>query len=385
MLDQIAAAFDRQDYRTAAKLLKEFLHESPQNPFGQFYRGRLYEVSGKLEAAEEIYRQLLRDVVNPKIVSQARQGVQRLEALAQTRQQSTIAKATADPKNAELGMLILEAISSDIRTTSAQNFARIMKLDAYTARLQLPHRGWRLYRTGAIGELQLYGQQLREAEIPAFWAPLTAIQSLQVFQVQHFQRYQPDALRSSSPFRVIAICQNEHDQLGSLRFDWAEVTQRVEGRLPIFENVIDTDARQRTQRQRKEQTQDYAHICDLHLSKRRCILRLCDFNYQFHQGIAFSAPDAAAIEQTTNRMQWNHLLAFLNYQLPQQPVWSDFTPFSETAIEFPNLINRLNPHIRLFGQDTSPLNPAFHLYSGLAFSKDIQTLIPEMEAQTESD
>lgn len=362
MLDQIAAAFDRQDHRTAAKLLKEFLRESPQNPFGQFYRGRLYEVSGKLEAAEEIYRRLLRDVVNPKIATQARQGIQRLETLAQTRQQTAIAQATADPQNAELGMLVLEAISSDIRTTSAQNFARIMKLDAYTARLQIPHRGWRLYRTGAIGELRHYGQQLREAEIPAFWAPLTALQSLQVFQVQYFQSYQPNA---------IAVCQNEHDQLGSLSFDWAEVTQRVEGRLPIFEQVVDTDARQRTQRQRKEQTQDYAHICDLHLPKRRCILRLCDLNYQFHQGIAFSTPDDSVIGQPTNRIHWNNLLAFLNYQLPKQPVWSEFMPFAETAIEFPNLLKRLKSHIHLFGQGASPWNPAFHLYSGLAFSKDL--------------
>ncbi len=361
MLNQIASAFDRQDYRTAATLLKEFLQQSPHNPFGQFYRGRLYEVSGKLEAAEEIYRRLLRDVANPKVAAQARQGIQRLEALAQTRQQTAIAEATADPQNAELGMLVLEAISSDIRTTSAQNFARIMKLDAYTARLQLPHRGWRLYRTGAIGELQLYGQQLRDAEVPAFWAPLTAIQSLQVFQVQYFQCYQPNA---------IAICQNEHDQLGSLSFDWAEVTQRIEGRLPIFEHVVDTDARQRTQRQRKEQTQDYAHICDLHLPKRHCILRICDLRYQFHQGIAFSTLDAAA-EQTTNRIQWNHLLAFLNYQLPGRPIRSEFTPFAETAIEFPNLLKRLKSHIHLLGQDTSPWNPAFHLYSGLAFSKNL--------------
>ena len=361
MLDQIAAAFDRQDYRTAAKLLKEFLHKSPQNPFGQIYRGRLYEVSGKSEAAEAIYRQLLRDVVNPKIATQARQGIQRLEALTQTRQQAAIAAATADPRNAELGMLVLEAISSDIRTTSAQNFARIMQLDAYTARLQIPHRGWRLYRTGAIGELQLYGQQLRAAEIPVFWTPLNALQTLQVFQVQYFQEYQPNA---------IAVCQNEQDQLGSLSFDWAEVTQRVEGRLPIFEQVVDTDARQRTQRQRKEQTQDYAHICDLHLPKRRCILRICDLNYQFHKGIAFSTADASAIGQTTNRIHWNNLLAFLNYQLPDQPVWSEFTPFAETAIEFPNLLKRLKSHVHLFGQDASPWNPAFHLYSGLAFSKD---------------
>lgn len=360
MLDQIAAAFDRQDYRTAAKLLKEFLQQSPQNPFGQLYRGRLYEVSGKLEAAEAIYRQLLRDVVNSKIATQARQGIQRLETLTQTRQKAAIAAATADPKNLEMGMLVLEAIHSDVRTTSAQNFARIMQLDAYTARLQIPHRGWRLYRTGAIGELQLYGQQLRDAEIPAFWSPLKTLQTLQVFRVQYFREYQPTA---------IAVCQNEHDQLGSLSFEWAEVKQRVEGRLPIFEKVVDTDPRQGTQRQRKEQTQDYAHVCDLHLPKRRCILRICDLTYQFYQGMAFSDP-TAAIEQTTSRIHWNNLLAFLNYQLPEQPIWSEFTPFAETAIEFPNLLKRLKSHIHLLGQDSSPWNPAFHLYSGLAFLRD---------------
>lgn len=360
MLDQIAAAFDRQDYRTAAKLLKEFLQQSPQNPFGQLYRGRLYEVSGKLEAAEAIYRQLLRDVVNSKVSTQARQGLKRLETLTQTRHKAAIATATADPKNLEMGMLVLEAISSDIRTTSAQNFARIMQLDAYTARLQIPHRGWRLYRTGAIGELQLYGQQLRDAEIPAFWSPLKTLQALQVFRVQYFREYQPTA---------IAVCQNEQDQLGSLSFEWAEVKQRVEGRLPIFEKVVDTDPRQGTQRQRKEQTQDYAHVCDLHLPKRQCILRICDLNYQFNQGMAFSDP-TAAIEQTTSRIHWNNLLAFLNYQLPEQPIWSEFTPFAETAIEFPNLLKRLQSHIHLLGQDSSPWNPAFHLYSGLAFLRD---------------
>jgi predicted Zn-dependent protease len=74
MIDQVAAAFERQDYRTAAQLLQQLSQDSPQNPWVQFYLGRLDEVSGKLETAEEIYRQLLRNVSNTKIVAQARQG-----------------------------------------------------------------------------------------------------------------------------------------------------------------------------------------------------------------------------------------------------------------------------------------------------------------------
>lgn len=361
LIDQIAAAFDRQDYRTAAKLLKKFLQESPQNPWGQFYKARLYEVTGKRETADEIYRQLLRDVSNSKLATQARQGIQRLEQIAQAEHKKAIDQATADPQNAEPGVLVLESMPSDVKPSAAQNLARILKLDAYTARMQIPHRGWRLYRVGAIDTLQHWGQQLRNAEIPTFWASVDSLQKLPVFQVHYIQEYQPQA---------IVVCQNQQGQLGSLKFDWSEVCQRVEGLLPIFEQVVDTDLRKgTTERQRKQTTQDYAHLCDLHLSKQRCILRLCDLSYQFHQGIAFSAPprDSVAIDQATNRIHWNNLIAFLKYQLPQQPVWSEFQAFGETAIDYTLLLRRLNSQVHLFGQDSSLWNPAFHLYSGLAF------------------
>ncbi|PZV15213.1 MAG: hypothetical protein DCF22_07540 [Leptolyngbya sp.] len=40
MLDQVAAALERQDYQTAAQLLKELLKRSPQDPWVQLYVGR---------------------------------------------------------------------------------------------------------------------------------------------------------------------------------------------------------------------------------------------------------------------------------------------------------------------------------------------------------
>lgn len=363
LLDQIAAALDRQDYRTATRLLKDFLQESPQNIWGQFYKARIYEVSGKQQAASEIYRRLLQDATNPKLAAQARQGLQRLNDREQADRKSAIALATSDPENAEPGILVIESIRSDQKPAAAQSLAQIMKLDAYTARLQIPSRGWRLYRVGAIGELQFYGQQLRNARIPAFWASLNAVETLPVFQVHYIQSYEPNA---------VVVCENEQGQPGSLSFNWSEVRQRVEGMLPIFERVVDTDRKGVTERQRKQKTQDYAHLTDLHLSKRRCILRLCDLNYQFHQGVAFSAPagDSIAIDQATNRIHWNNLLAFLKYQLPQQPVWSDFQAFGETAIDQPLLLKRLKPHVHLFGQDSSLWNPTFHLYSSLAFLRE---------------
>lgn len=360
LLDQIAAAFDRKDYKTAAKLLKAFLKESPQDPWGQVYCARLYEVSGKVNDAKAVYQQLLRTITSPKIVSLVRSSLQQLQAREQADRQKKIEQAKSDPGNAEPGVLILEAISSEERPQAAQAISRVFNLDAYTARLQIPNRGWRLYRVGAIGELELYGQQLRSFDVPVFWARESDLQNLPVYEVQYFLEYEPQA---------IVVCHSEQGQLGSMTFDWAEVSQRVEGMLPIFEQVVDTTMRQGIQRQRKEQTQDYVRICDLHLPKRRCILRICDWKYYFDQGLEFAATgeDTICLDQTINRLHWNSLIAFLEAQLPQKKAWLEFTIFAETAIDYPMFLKRILPKISSYGQDSRLWNSAFHLYSSLAF------------------
>ena len=177
-----------------------------------------------------------------------------------------------------MGVLVLEPVASEIKTIAAQKFAQIMQVDPYTARLQLPSRGWRLYRTGAIGELRFLGQSLRSAGIPCYWATLADIEKIRVFQVNYFQSASPQAT---------VVCQNKEGQIGSLTFNWSEVTQRVVGLLPVFEQVVDLDVRGKLQR--KTQTQDYVHFCDLHLPGRLCILRLNDNGYKFQQGIAIAA------------------------------------------------------------------------------------------------
>jgi Tetratricopeptide repeat len=356
MIDRVAAAFDRQDYREAARLLKQLFKESPQNPWVQFYVGRLHEVTNKLEASEKVYRQLLQDTLNPKVAAQARQGLQRLETIKKEKKQQAIASAKADPNSAELGVLILEPVDPEAKTQAAQNFARIINIDPYTARLLLQSRGWRLYRTGAIGELQYYGQQLQQAKIPCFWFSLADIQKINVFRVSYFQTALP---------KPTVVCYNEQDQLGSLTFDWSEISQRVDGLLPIFEEVVDLDYRKKLQR--KVQTQDYAQFCDLHLPARNVILRLYDSDYQFQQGIHI-VPEP---EKDTTRRNWNRLLEFLNHQLPRVKVWSDFTPFAETALDQVDLLGRIKSHMHLFRRHESHWDPAFQLYSGLVFLKHL--------------
>ncbi|MBW4514725.1 MAG: tetratricopeptide repeat protein [Timaviella obliquedivisa GSE-PSE-MK23-08B] len=355
MFESVEAALDRQDYKTAAQLLKPLRQQNPDHPFVQLYVGRLYEALGKLPAAAAAYRQILQSVTHPKVVNQARQGLQRLEAIAQAQQVKAISQATADPDHAKVGFLILEPIVGDARHLAAQSFARIMRIDAYTARLQLPSRGWRLYRTGAIGELEFYGQQLRKAGIPAFWTSLERLQGVRVLRVNYLQGVSPGAT---------VICQNEVDQTGSLAFDWSEVTHRVEGLLPIFEDVVDLDSRKKLMR--KEKTQDYAQVLDLHLPKRHCILRFCDRTYQFQQGVLFEQ-DTVVNHQGTTRIRWNLLAHFLGDRLASVPCRSDFTAFAETTQEHFAFLQAFPTHIHLFRKAPTYWDAAFHLYSGLIF------------------
>ncbi|MCL1466916.1 tetratricopeptide repeat protein [Argonema galeatum] len=352
MIDRVAAAFESKDYREAARLLKQLVKESPENPWVQFYVARLHEVTGKSEAAEKKYRQLLRSTTIAKIMAGSRQGLQRLEQNEKQRRKEAIVQAKIDPNNTQLGVLILEPIDSEAKTQAAKDFARIMNLDPYKARLLLPSRGWRLYRTGAIGELRLYAQELLSANIPNFCATLADIQKINVFRVSHFQ--------SLSPQPTI-VCYNDQNQMGSFGFKWSEVRQVIQARLPIFEEVVDHDFLKRLER--KVKTQDYSQFCDLHLPGRRSILRIYDSAYEFQQGIDFSAQ----AEMATNRRNWNRLIEFLNSQLPHAKLLSDFTQFAETALDRTELLDRLPSHIELLRRADSHWDPAFQLYSGLVF------------------
>lgn len=371
MINQVADAFKREDYRTAATLLKQLLKQEPKNPLVRLYVGRLQEATGKLEAAQNIYKQLLQGSTNPKIMSQARQGLGRIEAMEKEQRRQALEKAKADPNSGELGLFILEPINPELKQAAAQKLARIMQIDAYTARLQLPTRGWRLYRTGPMGDLQFYVSSLRDAEIPGFAVPLTKIQSLNVFRVNYFSDSDSD---SRTP-QCTAVCQNTEGQLGSLVFSWAEVAQRVEGLLPLFDEVVNWGANR--QLQRKTEILDYVPFCDLHLPARNSILRLCDRNYQFQQGVMLApSPSSAAVlpeslpNQTTNRKNWANLQAYLNRHLSQKPVWSDFNFFAQTALDYREMLGHVVSHIDLFRREETLWDPAFQLYSGLVFFKD---------------
>ncbi|MGB6294914.1 MAG: tetratricopeptide repeat protein [Rivularia sp. (in: cyanobacteria)] len=354
MIDKVASAFEKKDYRKAANLLKQLLKESPDNHEVQLYVGKLHEVSGKDEKAQKVYRQLLRDSSNNKIITQARQGLQRLEEIKEKQRKDAIAQTKSNPENQQASVLILEPIASELKKSAAQKLASIIGIDAYSARLSLPSRGWRLYRSGALGELKFYGEQLLNSGIPCFWKTLAEVNQIEVFQVHYFKDFATE---------VTAVCENQDKQLGSLEFKWSEVTAQVQGLLPIFEEVVDLNARGKLQR--KTQTQDYFHFCDLHLRDRNCILRLYDNGYKFNKGVALSPQTS----QNTIRINWNNLLNFLKTKLPQVKIHSDFIPFAETMLDQTEVLHQITPHIHIFRKEETSWDKAFHLYSCLIFTK----------------
>lgn len=355
-LEPVITAFEQKDYKTAAKLVKQLMARSPDDPWVMLYAAKLQEVAKKPEAAKSLYRKVLKQTSVPKLAIQARQRLQRIEETEAAERQQAIAAAQSDPTNTGTGFLILEGIPADQRQTAAQAFARILKLDPYTARLQLPSRGWRLYRMGNMGELQVYGEELRSAGIPVFWRSLDAVRKLHVFRVQYLQDSDPNPT---------VICQNENGQTGALSFKWAEVAQRVKGLLPIFEDVVDLNFRREVQR--KETTQDYAHVYDLHIPGRQSIVRFCDSTYDFHSGVVFNEDPNTRVRSRSMQQNWNRLSQYLDYSMPQVPLWSEFTPFAESAVNQLDLLIGFNAHLDLLRKKESTWDPAFHIYSSLAF------------------
>jgi hypothetical protein len=263
VLDRIEAAFQRGNHAEIAQLLSTL---DEQDPWTKIYWARLWEETEKIQQAESTYRNLLLQAANPKLALAARQGLERLQMERLQTRKHAISEAIADPTKTETGVLILAPIAPDQKTDAAQAMAQIMNIEPYGARMLLPSRSIRLYRVGAIGELEFYGQQMIEKGIPAFWLPLGQLQSVTVHPVLYFESIED---------KVKVALQSEADQAPqSFQFAWADVSARVEGQIPIFEEVIDRDPQGKLKR--KEQTQDHANFCDLHLPKQNCILRFSD-------------------------------------------------------------------------------------------------------------
>lgn len=346
---QVKDAMALSDYQQVTKLLKQWQMTDPKNPLLRLYAAQVQEQTNRLEAAEKNYLQLLKQMPGSKIVAQARAGIQRIQHQQKMQKAEALEQARQVAGGNEVAILAIAAPPEPARQQAITGIASVFNLDAYTARLKVPPSGCRIYRIGPWGEINYYAEALKQASVPILTAQLKDIKALQTFQISHFKSISPNPT---------VVCKNAAGQLGTIDFSWSEVSQRVSGQLPIFEQVVDIGNWGKTIH--KEQVQDYAHVVDLHIPGRQIVLRLCDRLYQYQKGISL-------VENELNsRIQWNRLLTQLN-QLIKAPHHSDFTRFGKSALEFVSLLPPIYPNLDIDRRAPSPWDQAFHIYSSLCY------------------
>ncbi|MEL6816382.1 MAG: tetratricopeptide repeat protein [Cyanobacteria bacterium J06598_3] len=264
---QVKAALAVNDYKQVSKLLKQWQASDGQNPLLRLYAAQMQEKTNRLDAAEKHYLKLLKQSPGSKLMSQARAGIQRVQQLQKQQAAEEKAQGLSQAKQVEgsdeAAILAIAAPRAQDRQQAIAAVAKVFSLDAYTARMKVPATGIRLHRVSTWGEISYYAQSLKQANTPTLSAKVSDIKALQTFQISHFEMLTP---------QPTVICKNAEGQLGKISFDWSEVSGRVSGQLPIFEQVVDIGNWGKTVH--KEKVQDYVQVVDLHIQGRQIVLRL---------------------------------------------------------------------------------------------------------------
>jgi hypothetical protein len=362
MLEQVEAALQRRDYPTAGNLLTKMAQKHPDDGQIKLYSGKLQEATAQLESAEQTYRQLLQaDLVDPKILQAARQGIARIKAAQIAKIEAVRKAATQDfVVNANkiddpaAGLLILEPVAAAEKTALALQFAQIMKIEPYNARLLLPSRSSRVYRTGNMGEMSCYERQLQAAGIPAFALSIDQLNQPEIIQVKSINSFSPKA-------QITAL--NGYGTDFARSYHWSEVRSIISGIIPIFEEITQTKvSTTKTTVQYKSQILDYVQVWDLHLPRQKVILRICSQNYVF-------PPNKKKAGIVSSRENWQKLIEQIREYSPQSQHYTGFTPFAETALEYPDTLEKIPAHLQLVRRQPSLWDQAFQLYSGAIFSR----------------
>lgn len=385
MLDAIAKAFHNQDYPTAQRLISQGQQDNPDNPWLIFYEARLAEVGENRDRAEVLYRELLQQGINPKLISQVRQGLQRIEtlalnspaleslvspppaiaegAIAPVLRQAGLKPIPTPSVHQDLAVLILEPVAPEQKHAIAQKFAQIMAISVYEATLKLPTRAWRLYRTGSFNDLTEEVNRLNTGNIPCFCLPISALKPINVYAALYLEAIFP---------KFTVICQGEQGQKLRLSFPATDLRRKVEADLPLQDKIVTYGLR--SQLERKIDIMDYAKVCDFHLPQSQTILRFCDQTYQFNQGLTEERSKEALVGQGTAKHQWQDLQKMFSDQLPlisTRSNLSEFAIFSESVLEYPEMLAEIDPKIDLLRREDTTWDAAFHLYSCLIGCRQI--------------
>lgn len=354
MYDQVLAALKDQQLNQAANLLKQWQQAKPQDPWLAMATANYWEARENLDKAQVIYTRLLQSSNNSKILRQARDGIQRVRDQLARRREHEIQAAKHRSDIQGSAVLVLAPVMAEQRETAIQGLAQVMRLDLYTARMRLSSKHWRLLRVGAAGEIQYFWEQLQTHHTPAQWLTIDQVKSVSVFRIQQVQSFLP---------RLRVVCQNGAGQQGTIAIDWAEVSQWIVGQVPIFESVIDLAPWGKLKR--KDVTQDYAEVVDLHIQKRGCVLRFCDRTYSYRDSVHIPGQPETPSSGLVAATYWKTMKALFRQNLPAPD--QDFHGFGEGALDYMDLLPRFVPYLDLSRSEPSAWDSAFHLYSCLQF------------------
>ncbi|MBF2056538.1 MAG: tetratricopeptide repeat protein [Cyanobacterium sp. T60_A2020_053] len=363
MFVEIELAIETKNFDQAKILIEKIPPQEEKHLWQNYYYGLIAEENNNIIEAEEKYRQVLKDSIfpNPNIIKRIREGlgrIQNIKNLQKAQEKQSLQQQKADIFNKlkdhhnqdELAVLILKPVSVDDKNNLAKNFAEILELDIYTAKLQIPTRHWRLLKTGKWQELQSYYLMFERFSIPSFCYPIQAINTIQVYQVNYLESFND---------KISVICENKAQQVINFTVDINEVSSQVEAMLPIFEMSLHTDTKGKLVR--KKTTLDYINFYDLHIKNQNLIIRFNDNRYQFEQG------NKNFLEAKTSREKWLSLTKFIQNNLSNITLYSDYTPFAESVVQFPKMLKQIDAKVQLFRKEETLWDEAFQLYSGVVF------------------
>lgn len=353
MYDAVLLAIEGKQLAQAAKLLRQWQRAHPTDPWLGLALGRYWEAQGAGDRAQVIYRRLLQQVTNTRLLSLARAGLQRTNQA-----QSPSPQGQRPPDNALMGstqpaVLVLMTVPEPHRSTAARALAQVMDIDLYTARLRLSSQHWRLYRVGPLGEMQHWCEALNHQGVPCGCIALDQITQIMIWPVVAIESFTP---------QLRLICQDRGGLQNILTASWGEVQRRVVGQVPIYESVVDLGPWGKLQR--RQTTQDYAEIMDWHLEDRG-IVRFCDrtYNHRDSAVIPTLGPQGRTGGQA---IAWRALQNYCEEQGPP-PLLKDFSGFGLAALDFMDLIPDLGGTIDLGRDQPTAWDKAFQLYSSLRF------------------
>ncbi|MGY6530056.1 MAG: tetratricopeptide repeat protein [Cyanobacterium sp.] len=361
MFPEIITHIDNQEYEKAKELTDKLSSEGEELLWKNYYYGLIAEKSHLIEEAENKYRQVIKDSVfpHPQLTKNIRDGLERIKQIKtiqkekenkkrEERKQQTLAEFQENEHSNELAILVLKPLPPEEKNMVGKQFAEIIKVDPYTAKLQIPTRNLRLYQTGNYGELNYYQQEFKSININSICYSVKEINNLIVYQVKYVTKIEE---------KITVLCNDNSSQEIEFTFNPQEIINQINATVPIFEMTVHTNAKRKLTR--KKETLDYINFCDLHLPQNDIILRFSDYIYQFDQGINLFNQDK------TSRDKWLTLIRFLNDKISEVKTHNNFTPFAEGAIQFPEMLKQVKSNINIFRKEETLWDEAFQLYSAL--------------------